>query len=178
MTGIWQRLLGKVCFPFESPRIDENDRRKGESQVEQRYFCSPGSLVPVGKTFGRRELLHILIYFKEGILPCPFTDPPTGIDAPDTVQERSTCFSMETGYLPVTFCGKISSGADPVAFVRACVERWSEFRSMRSCLRGWLVRYRVSKEKSIPISRYLSPSTTLTFRLPLSSVAWNFNLIS
>lgn len=120
------------------------------------------SLVPVGKTFGRRELLHILIYFKEGILPRPFTNPPTGIDAPDTVQERSTCFSMETGYLPVTFCGKISSGADPVAFVRACVERSSEFR-MRSCLRGWLVRIVFQRKKSIPIPRYLSPSITLVF---------------
>ena len=43
---------------------------------------------------------------------------------------------METGYLPVTFCGKISSDADPVAFMRAR-HKMQEFR-MRS-LRGWLL---------------------------------------
>lgn len=107
------------------------------------------SLVPVGKTFRRRGLLHILIYFTEGILPCPFTNPPMAIDAADTVQERSTCFSMETGYLPVTFCGKISSGADPVAFVRASVEK------IVGVPDAWLparvaAAYRVSKEKIDP----------------------------
>lgn len=46
-------LLGKICFQFQSPRIDENDRegsrREGESQVEAEIFskrvgftCSDG----------------------------------------------------------------------------------------------------------------------------------------
>lgn len=94
-----------------------------------------GSLVPVGKivdgTFAYINLSErgILSFHVER---ASFTDLfETGYRR----SKDSTCRSMETGYLPVTFCEKISSAAE---FVRALGIMWKDSSEFRS-LRGWLL---------------------------------------
>lgn len=97
-------FLGKICFQFQSPRIDENDR--GGKQ-KRRWITGgsgdfleagrSGSLVPMGKMVPRLlRLLHTLIYFKRGegggtSFPSAADESLSrissmGIDARDTVE--------------------------------------------------------------------------------------------
>lgn len=156
--GWWtsHRAPGKNLLPVPvSQDRWERSRREAGEKVSHRWKrrfsrSGSGSLVPMGKMVPRLlRLLHTLIYFKRGGKGHPFlprrTSPFHGslrwvltLETPS--KDSSTCLSMETGYLPVTFCGKISSAADPVAFVRGWVIVCGRILEFRPCsLRGWVL---------------------------------------
>lgn len=142
--------------------IEREAGEKVNHRWKRRFSRSgSGSLVPMGKMVPRLlRLLHTLIYFKRGgggerrdILSfrggrVPFTESLRWVLTLETPsKDSSTCLSMETGYLPVTFCGKISLAGDPVAFVRGWAIVCGRILEFRPCsLRGWGVVYRVTKE--------------------------------
>ena len=126
----WENTSQHLNLPGSMREIGTPERRR--AQVKQ-ISLRPMLTCSGGKTRSPMGLLHILIYFRGPSFPSVPSESLSRISSRwvltvEAPSKDSTCRSMETGYLPVTFCGKISSAADPCAFgfVRAFGIMWKD----------------------------------------------------